>query len=114
MEIISYVGGFSAARVGAAQLPKIGLPKLRLRPFYPLLALKKIGSFLWLLPVLAAVALVPFAANKAFELMQSRANPLSLKNEAVDELAGQLEEILGATVTHKEILTRDNPSMELC
>lgn len=87
MEIISYVGGFSAARVGAAQLPKIGLPKLRLRPFYPLLALKKIGSFLWLLPVLAAVALVPFAANKAFELMQSRANPLSLKNEAVDELA---------------------------
>ena len=34
--------------------------------------------------------------------------------DAVDELAGQLEEILGATVTHKEILTRDNPSMELC
>ena len=34
--------------------------------------------------------------------------------EAVDELAGELEEILGATITHKEILTRDNPEMELC
>ena len=34
--------------------------------------------------------------------------------EAVDELAGQLEEILGATVTHKEVLTREHPEMELC
>lgn len=31
--------------------------------------------------------------------------------EAADELAGQLETILGATVEHKEILTRDNPEM---
>ena len=34
--------------------------------------------------------------------------------EAVDELAGQLEEILGATVTHKEVLTHEHPEMELC
>ena len=39
---------------------------------------------------------------------------LSDLQEAVDELAGQLEDILGATVTHKEILTHDNPEMELC
>lgn len=32
---------------------------------------------------------------------------------AIDELAGQLEEILGATITHKEILTREQPQMDL-
>ena len=34
--------------------------------------------------------------------------------EAVEELAGHLEEILGATITHREILTREHPEMELC
>lgn len=87
MEIISYVGGSAAARARAFPMPKIELPKLKLKPFYPLLALKKIGSLLWTLPLFAAVAFVPFGANKAFEFMESRANPLTLKNEAVDEMA---------------------------
>lgn len=87
MEIISYVGGSAAIRAGRFSFPKIELPSIRLKPFYPLLALKKIGSFLWVLPLLAAIAALPFGANKVFELMESRANPLALKNEAMDEMA---------------------------
>ena len=86
MEIISYVGGSAAIRAGRFSFPKIELPSIRLKRFYPLLALKKIGSFLWVLPLLAAVASLPFCVNKAFELMQSSANPLVLKDEAVDEM----------------------------
>ncbi|MCR5046011.1 MAG: M23 family metallopeptidase [Treponema sp.] len=84
MEIISYVGGSAAVRGGRFSFPKIELPKLK--PFYPLLALKKIGSYLWVLPLLALIALVPFGANKAFEFMQNRANPLALKDAPVDEM----------------------------
>ena len=87
MEIISYVGGSAAIRPGKIWLPRISLPTLRFKPLYPRLALKKIGSFLWLLPLLAAAAFVPYGANKAFEFMESRTNPLALKNEAVDEMA---------------------------
>ncbi len=87
MEIISYVGGSAAIRAGRFSFPRIELPSIKLRPFYPLLALKKIGSFLWVLPLLAAIAALPFGANKALELMESRANPLALKNEAIDEMA---------------------------
>ena len=85
MEIISYVGGSAAIRAGRFALPRIELP--RLKPFYPLLTLKKIGSYLWVLPLLIIAAFVPYGANKAFEYMQGRANPLCLKNEAVDEMA---------------------------
>lgn len=87
MEIISYVGGSAAVRAGRFSFPKIELPRVEIKRFYPALALKKIGSFLWLLPLFAVAALIPFGANKALELMESRANPLSLKNEAVDEMA---------------------------
>ena len=87
MEIISYVGGSAALRLRAFPLPRFELPRLKLKPFYPLLALKKAGSLLWLIPLFAAIAFVPFGANKAFEFFESRANPLSLKNEAVDEMA---------------------------
>ncbi len=87
MEIISYVGGSAAVRAGRFALPRIELPTIRLKPFYPLLALKKIGAYLWVLPLLGLIALIPFGANKALELMESRANPLALKNEAVDEMA---------------------------
>ena len=86
MEIISYVGGSAAIRRGAFSLPKLALPTIRLKPFYPLLALKKLGSYLWTLPLFAALAFVPLFANKAYDFMQSRSNPLCLKNEAIDEM----------------------------
>ncbi|MBO4546976.1 MAG: LysM peptidoglycan-binding domain-containing protein, partial [Treponema sp.] len=91
MEIISYVGGSAAVRRGAFSLPRMALPKmalpeLKLKPFYPLLTLKKLGSYLWTLPLFAALAFVPLFANKAYDFMQSRSNPLSLKNEAIDEM----------------------------
>ena len=90
MEIISYVGGSAAVRRGGLSrglgLPKIAMPTLRIKPFYPLLTLKKIGSYLWTLPLLAFLAALPLAANKAYDFMQSRSNPLSLKNEAIDEM----------------------------
>lgn len=87
MEIISYVGGSAAIRCGRVSLPRIELPRIKFKPIYPLLALKKIGAYLWVLPLLAFIAFIPYGANKAFELMEGRTNPLSLKNEAVDEMA---------------------------
>lgn len=87
MEIISYVGGSAAARPGRIWLSSIKLPTLRFKPFYPLLALKKIGSYLWTLPIFVAMAFLPYGANKFYERALCRANPLSLKNSAVDELA---------------------------
>ena len=90
MEIISYVGGSAAVRRGGLSqglgLPKITLPTLRFKPFYPLLTLKKIGSYLWTLPLFVALVFIPLAASKAYSFMQSRSNPLSLKNEAIDEM----------------------------
>ena len=105
MEIISYVGGSAAVRRGRISLPKIELPKLK--PLYPVLALKKIGSFLWLLPVLAAAAFVPYGANKAFDYLGSRANPLALKSEAVDEMAFLREEMSKFALSSGDAIDED-------
>lgn len=107
MEIISYVGGSAAVRAGRFALPRIELPTIRFKPFYPLLALKKIGAYLWVLPLFAAVAFVPYGANKAFEYMEGRANPLALKNEAVDEMAFLREAMSKFALSSGEAIDED-------
>ncbi len=86
MEIISYVGGSVAARPGKITLPRFTLPKIKRSRFYPQLALKKLGAFLWVIPLLAAIIMIPFGLEKAFDAFQSRANPLMLKDAALNEL----------------------------
>lgn len=109
MEIISYVGASSAKRVGSNFFPKIHFPvfknlrrtrafelashERRLPRIYPLLVLKKLGKYFWVLPLFTAIALVPYGTNKAFSLMQERTNPLPLRTESVDEM-GFLQEAM--------------------
>lgn len=106
MEIISYVGASRAKKTRASFFSKVIFPKFgnlkkRTRPYefgsaanavslpkiHPLLILKKLGKYFWTVPLFVTIALVPYAVNKAFSMMQTKTNPLVLKNEKIDELA---------------------------
>ena len=106
MEIISYVGASRAKKTRASFFSKVIFPKFgnfkkRTRPYefgsavnavslpkiHPLLILKKLGKYFWTVPLFVTIALVPYAVNKAFSMMQTKTNPLVLKNEKIDEMA---------------------------
>lgn len=106
MEIISYVGASRAKKVRTNIFSKVIFPKFgnfrkRTRPYefgsaanaislpkiHPLLILKKLGKYFWTVPLFVIIALVPYAVNKAFSMMQTKTNPLVLKNEKIDEMS---------------------------
>lgn len=102
MEIISYVGGSAAVRRRRLLPLKLAVPKIKIfskkkssfqpkkerqaNKIYPRLLLKKIGAYFWTLPLVALIFLIPLGANKALTMLQSRANPLVLKDDALNEL----------------------------
>lgn len=106
MEIISYVGASRAKKIRRSFFSKVILPKFQnaknrthsyefgsaakmisLPKIHPLLIFKKLGKYFWTVPLFVIIAMVPHAVNKAFSMMQTKTNPLVLKNEKIDEMA---------------------------
>ena len=105
MEIISYVGAAAgnARQKGRSFLPRRILPRTkkfarwecpfeftksesREKKHHPILALKKLGKFLYLVPAAFVVFLLTFGVTEIFANFQSRANPLPLEEERMDEM----------------------------
>lgn len=108
MEIISYVGGsdsyrrrgFDFGRIfDSTHLPRIRVNRRRFyKPaaqknfsfafsnFYPELILKKLGRYLWSLPVIALLSAIPYGIYKLSGVLEYRTNPLVLENNAETEL----------------------------
>lgn len=105
MEIISYVGAASNERSRSRRFLKrppiprtkkfsgvkclFGFAKSesRTKKIYPVLFLKKLGKFLYIIPIVFAAFLLSYGVTEMLAKFQSRANPLSLENERDDEMS---------------------------
>ncbi len=105
MEIISYVGATGNARskkrrfltrpalprtkkiAGMERHFEFTRPERKAKKFYPLLILKKLGKFLYVIPAALVIFLLSYGATEMISNFQSRANPLSLENERDDEMS---------------------------
>lgn len=57
------------------------------KKIYPVLLLKRLGKFLYFIPIALVAFLLSYGATEIFSNFQSRANPLSLENERDDEMS---------------------------
>lgn len=105
MEIISYVGAAGTARSrrrGFLKRPPLPRAKKftgmkshfeftksesKTKKIYPVLLLKRLGKFLYFIPIALVAFLLSYGATEIFSNFQSRADPLSLENERDDEMS---------------------------
>ncbi|MDE7291705.1 MAG: LysM peptidoglycan-binding domain-containing M23 family metallopeptidase [Treponemataceae bacterium] len=106
MEIISYVGAAAGNERSRRRnfLKRPPLPRTKkfagieshfgfaksenkAKKFYPVLLLKKLGKFLYIIPIVIVAFLLAYGATEIIANFQSRANPLSLENEREDEMS---------------------------